>query len=267
MKDAAHIEIRNALSKNNRNGFRGEGMTYDVMFDNVAAYSSQDKYDGYNPDYLNGDGFIFEKHTNDLRFSHIISMDHWDSGFDIKGNNVVLEHIVCFGNKNGLKLWGDNIQVTHALIYGSKAQLREKGPPVDGMGIHVRKGSSVISQATIVNNETEDVKVGPQGKLVLNNSIVFRALPEGKLLGSYGEFESVNVVWFDSAEKKEPKSVVSPDMWADPQFVNWKEYNFNLKETSPAHQYEPASGMGSIDPEIHTDYLLEHNLVAGAFDY
>jgi hypothetical protein len=243
MTDASKVVIKNSWAKNNRNAFRGEGKTHDIFIQNVNAYFSKDIYKGYDLNYLNGDGFIFEKDTSYLTFKNCISGFHWDAGFDIKGKNVILDHVISIRNKNGLKLWGDNILVFNALIYSSKSQVRPNGSKVDGVGINVRKGSAKIYNSTLSNNESQDLKVTPEGKLSLERSIVFRSLPKGSFLGAYGPFQSHLVIWYHMTAQKPGNIPKTQDnMWVDPQFVDWRNNDYHLKLASPAYISNPPLG-------------------------
>lgn len=249
MTDASNVSIKNCWAKNNRNAFRGEGKTHDVTIENVRAFYSKDIYKGYDLNYLNGDGFIFEAGTYNLTFKKCISAFHWDSGFDIKGKNVVLNNVIAVRNKNGLKLWGQNIRVTNALVYGSKSQKRPDGSKVDGIGVNVRKGNAEIYYSTIANNEAQEVKVAKEGKLAIEKSIIYRAMNKGSFLGAYGAFSSHSVIWFNPNGKRPiniPKS--QDNMWVDPQFVDWRNNNYRLKFSSPAYASNPP--MGAYFPSL-----------------
>lgn len=233
MIDAAFIEIENAYAKNNRNGFRAVGKTHDVVMRYIKTTGSKDTSDGYDKSYLNGDGIIFEAETYNLTFEHIKSSDHWDSGLDIKGDNVVIENVILHGNKNGLKLWGENVKVRNALIFDSLAQEREDGDPIDGVGINIHSGDTIVERSTIVNNERIDLKVSEDGVLTVKKSIIARQLASGRLVGPWGKFHDEENIWYAPDMKTLGSFKIGKrSKWLDPRFRD-EDVFYPVKE-SPA---------------------------------
>ncbi len=249
MKDASFVTVQNSFADNSRNAFRGEGDTHDVEFLHVKAFNSKDIYKGYDLKFLNGDGFIFEKKTYNLRFENIISANHWDAGLDIKGSHVQITHVESYGCKNGVKLWGEDITVRDALLHEAKSQERPDGSKVDGAGIHLCAGSAVLLQSTLVDNEQADIKINAGAKLSTENCVVARKLPKGNLWHLEkpskkdleknpsklpGELIQKNVIAFQP--NAEPLSLPPTVVWVDPQFENWEEGNYCLRREGPAYQ-------------------------------
>ncbi len=236
MKDASYVTVKNGLAVNSRNAYRGEGNTHHITFEDIMTYGSKDIYDGYDKNYTNGDGFIFENQTHDLSFKDIKTYNHWDAGMDIKGDNVTIQNVVSYGNKNGLKLWGQNIRVTNALVYGNKRQAKPAGGYVDGFGVNIRPGAIVtMKRVTFVDNEAGEIQVSSPdygvgaGKLTLADSVIARKVSLGQLLIQAGSFSQSNNVWYDTTASS------GLGLWANPQFQDWTNRNYRLKTSSPAY--------------------------------
>lgn len=235
MEDASYITIRNAYATNSRNAFRAQGVTHDVFIENVETYLSKDIYDGMDLNYLNGDGFIFENQTYNVTIRNVISGDHWDAGFDIKASNVLIENVVSFGNKNGIKLWGNNITIVNALVYGNKCQPKPSGGCTEGNGLNSRRGTSTILNSTFVDNEVYELKATSESTVRLVNSIVARNVSGGQLRGEeWGSFSHNNVLWYDARRSSAGFAISSDSLFANPGFVDWANKNFRLADTSAA---------------------------------
>ncbi len=268
MKDASYITVLNCYATGSRNGFRGEGVVHDVLFENIETYFSKDVYPGYDPNaYINGDGFIFENQTYNLTFRNIITGNHSDAGIDIKGANVLIENITTFNNTNGMKLWGNNITVINALSYGNKTQRTVSAGNVDGMGVNVRSGSTTIINSTFVDNEQEDMKVGPLGTLRLENSIVARQSSTGKLLGKYGIYTEKNVLWYRVGRSTPEFTLLSGSLWANPDFVDWANKDFRIKSTSKAIDRGLANSLLPTYDLDYNDRIYNSVVDLGAFEY
>lgn len=274
--NGAYITIKNSQAANSRNAFRAEGSnSHHLHFENIVAYGSKDIYQGMDPNYLNGDGFIFEPGVHDVTMKNIISFNHWDAGFDIKANNVLIENVVTFGNKNNFKTWGGDIVIKSSLSHTAQRQLRPDGTYVDGNGINVRPPTSDTPQSnvtlinvTFVNNEDYDIKVGGSGAIVtLKNSIVYRRNPIGHLLVNSGTFSSEYVMWYWEG-REGPTFPISPtDIWADPQFVNHYTSDYRLKPTSPAVELQNVNPNSSaLDLDLQ-ERLRGTYIDLGAYEY
>ncbi len=220
IKNSSEVNLRNCRAYLCRNGFRGEGISKKITLERCAGFMSRDVYKNMDPNYLNGDAFIFEKRISDLTIRNSAGVKNWDSGFDIKSSGALLENVVAYGNKNGLKLWGEHITVLNALVYGSVSQKNDKGR-VDGMGVNVRRGSAEIRNSIFAENEAEDIKVGSDGSLFLIHSTVARRSKEGKLLGHYGYFKEDDVRWYQAGVTG-----------SDPDFVDWDGADFRPRVTA-----------------------------------
>jgi len=236
---ASNVVVRNVHAENSRNAFRTEGDTRNVLFENIETLGSEDAYKGYKTRrdfYLNGDGFILEEGTN-ITLRNIASYNHWDAGFDIKANNVTLDNVVAFGNKNNFKTWGDNIVINNALSFGAKRQ-SEEGSPVqwDGNGINVRRGTLKIINSTFVDNEDFDIKMTNDAAVTLEKSVVARRGPgDGRLLAiDGGYFRHEENLWYDDGLQKveaEGFRAGAGEKWGAPGFVSWgKDYNLTGAE-------------------------------------
>ena len=152
ISDASHVTVRHAYANHSYNAFRAYGMSTDLLFEDVEAYNSKDRYEGMDPDYLNGDGFIFEREVSNVTVRNAISANHWDAGFDIKASNVLIENVTSFGNKNNFKTWGNNITIRSSLSHHAKRQLRSNGSTVEGNGMTVLDGTVRLVNVTLVDN-------------------------------------------------------------------------------------------------------------------
>ena len=236
MNNASFVRVKNSTAKHSRNAFRGDGNTHHVSFDHIVTYGAKDIYKGYDKNYLNGDGFIFESATHHLTFKNIVSHHNWDAGLDIKGSRVLIQNVVVYGNKNGLKLWGKEILVKNALVYGNPKQKKADGSTIDGMGLNARPGAEVvITNSTFADNGAEDVKAASRSIVLLQNSVIARK-SSGKLLGKYGAFSQKNVIWYDRSRMSKDSTIGEAGLWADPQFVDWTGKNFRLNPKSPANE-------------------------------
>lgn len=250
---SSNVTVRNAYAAGSNNAFRAYGASRNLLFENITATGSKDIYDGMDPDYLNGDGFIFEAEVSNVTLRNIVSSNHWDAGFDIKASNVLVENVVAFGNKNNLKLWGKNIVVRNALSYGAKRQLREDGSTVEGNGVTIETGASVkIYNSTFADNEDHDIRIYDDGTLILENSIVSRTNNTGALFkNSGGYFSSQNVMWHNTASSKPSGLLGALDIWANPLFVDREAHNYRT-DSPLGYQYatgeNPPSEPGGEDP-------------------
>lgn len=197
ISDGSHVTVRNSYADNSRNAFRGEGDTHDISFENVEAYRSKDIYKGHDPNFLNGDGFVFENKTYNLRFKNIKSMEHWDAGLDIKGSHVVIEDVEVSGCKNGLKLWGEDIEARNVLSHDNRSQTKPDGTTVDGNGIHIAAGATRILRSTIRDNDACEIKLKKEAKLHIEDSTISRRTQSGKLVVKQegAQLTEKNVTW------------------------------------------------------------------------
>lgn len=76
-----------------------------------------------------------------------------------------------------------------------------------------------------------------------------------------GSLESQRVLWF-AASPDEVFEIANAteDLWGDPQFINWKKYDYRLKNTSPAYDFDPALGVPIKDAALH-DHLSKFEIV------
>ena len=233
----SNVTVRNAYAVNSNNAFRAFGGSHDLLFENIKTYSSQDIFPGMDPNYLNGDGFIFESDVSNATLRNIVSANNWDAGFDIKASNVLIENAEAFGNKNNFKVWGNNITIKSSLSHHGKRQLRSDGTTVEGNGITVESGTTKVMNTTFVDNEDHDIRIYVGGSLTVQSSIVARRNISGLLYENNGSFKSQDVLWYNQAMSGPNFKLSLTDFWTDPLFVNWVGGNYRLKETSLAVNY------------------------------
>lgn len=242
---AVKVTVRNAYATNSNNAFRATGNSSDLLFEHIETYGSHDIFEGMDPDYLNGDGFIFESNVSDVVFRDIISADHWDAGFDIKASNVLIENAEVYGNKNNFKMSGNNITIKSSLSHHAKRQLRSNGTTVEGNGITVSGKNILLIQVTLADNEDHDVRIYSGGSLRIENGIVSRHDIRGKLFKNDGVFSSDRVLWNRPAEDYSNLKLSLTDFWGNPEFVDWSNANYRLKGTSLAIGYARTNGSQS----------------------
>lgn len=250
--DAIKVTVRNAYATNSNNAFRATGSSSDLLFEHIETYGSHDIFDGMDPDYLNGDGFIFESNVSDVVFRNIISADHWDAGFDIKASNVLIENAEVYGNKNNFKMSGNNITIKSSLSHHAKRQLRTNGSTVEGNGITASGKNILLIQVTLADNEDHDVRIYSGGSLRIENGIVSRHDISGKLFKNDGIFTSDRVLWNRPAEDYSNLKLSLTDFWGKAEFVDWTNANYRLKETSLAIGYARTnSSQSSYDLDLN----------------
>ncbi len=269
VESSKKITVRNAFADHSKNAFRVFGTSQDLLFENVQAYNSKDVFSGMNPDYLNGDGFIFEATVSNVTMRNIISANHWDAGFDIKASNVLIENAETYGNKNNFKMWGKNITIKSSLSHHAKSQLRAGGTTVEGNGITVESGADVkLLNVTLADNEDHDIRIYSLGVLSLENSIVARHNLNGMLFENdgTGNFTSNRTLWQRDGEDFSNFTPSMTDFWADPLFVNREAGNYHLKETSLAVNYGAASSLSLWDLDLNPR-LVGVRSDLGAYEY
>jgi|GEM_PF-928648 len=272
IKSGENVTVRNVYAINSRNAFRAEGTSKNLLYENIETYGSADRWAGYNslPDYyLNGDGFIFEDAVSNITIRNVISGDHADGGFDIKGSNVLVENVVAFGNKNNFKLWGTNIVIKNSLSYRAKRQ-SEGTVKWDGNGVNMRNGHVTFINTTFADNEGHDVKVGTStASIRLENSIVAsRGLTGSTMLGVYGgQFSQDNVIWFDPTKSGPSFSLPSTSQWADPMMVDMANKNYRLKNGSPAINAGNNTYMTSANDLDGKNRVVDTRVDAGSYEH
>jgi hypothetical protein len=241
IENSFDVIVRNAYAINNGNAFRAFGASHGLLFEDIEAYNSQDDFGTVNPEYLNGDGFILESSVSNVTMRRITSANHWDSGFDVKANNVLIENVIVYGNKNNFKTWGENITIRSSLSRHAKRQARADGSTVEGNGITVVSGSTTAVNVTFVDNEDHDIAIYEDGDLTLVDSIVARKDGGGMVYESYGRFESDHVLWYEKVVMTEVIPVSATDVEVHPRFMDWDGGDFRLRDISIAINYGSAT--------------------------
>jgi hypothetical protein len=95
---------------------------------------------GSSSSYWQGDGFVSERGTYDLRFENTVARGSGDGGYDLKSHGNVLINAVAEDNKINFRLWG-----TTELI--------------DCTGIDPHKRGGIGAQSQVQVNSGGDVKV------------------------------------------------------------------------------------------------------------
>lgn len=247
IESAANVTVRNAYAVNSNNAFRAFGASRDLLFENIETYNSQDVYPGMNPDYLNGDGFVFESNVSGVTIRNVISANHWDAGFDIKASNVLIENVEAYGNKNNIKTWGENIVIKSSSSHHAKRQIRSDGSNVEGNGITVNSGTTSVISMTFADNEDHEIQVYAGARLDVRDSIVVRRNLTGLLFENKGTLTSGNVLWYNTALEKPDFQLAPKDFWGDPGFADWAGKNYHLSESSSALNFGSSSSLSAFD--------------------
>lgn len=237
IESSNNITVQNAYAVNSANAFRAFGDSRNLVFEDIETYGSKDKaFQQIRPDYLQGDGFVIEADVTNVTLRNIISGDHWDAGFDIKASNVLIENVTAFGNKNNFKTWGDNITIKSSLSRHAKEEQRPDGSYVEGNGITVESGTTRVINTTFVDNEDHDIRIYSGGALFMENSIVARRDSGGMLFGMSNNafFSSDRVLWYEQEEVTAGVRPSATDVWYDPDFVDWDNGDYRLRNTSIA---------------------------------
>lgn len=84
-------------------GVHATGTVHDVTHRRVVSKNCH--YDK-GLQYWNGDGFVAEAGTYRLTYEDCRASGHTDGGFDLKGDDHLLERCVAWDNKRNFRLWG-----------------------------------------------------------------------------------------------------------------------------------------------------------------
>jgi Ca2+-binding RTX toxin-like protein len=85
---------------------------HDVVVKNVTMSNSYAR--GSSTDYWNGDGFLTEGGTYNIRFENTVASGNTDAGYDLKSSNTVLVNAVADSNTRGYKLWSKSISLENS---------------------------------------------------------------------------------------------------------------------------------------------------------
>jgi Ca2+-binding RTX toxin-like protein len=101
-----------------------EDTAHDVVIRNVVMKDSYAR--GASGDYWNGDGFLTERNTYNIRFENTLASGNTDAGYDIKSSNTVLVNAKSEANSIGYKFWSRSItledsQSLNPVHYGGTA--------------------------------------------------------------------------------------------------------------------------------------------------
>jgi Ca2+-binding RTX toxin-like protein len=95
-----------------------EGTVHDVLFDHVTMKNNYGH--GTSSDYWNGDGFLAEGGTYNIKFVDTYASGNTDAGYDIKADNVTFLRANATGNTKDFKLWGTNVTMTDSVSTNPK---------------------------------------------------------------------------------------------------------------------------------------------------
>jgi signal peptidase I len=242
---ADHVFASNMKILNCRYGIRTDAtagvIPKNLEFDGIDVSGSKNVYPGWEFEYRNGDGFIFEYGDN-ITVRNSESYNNWDAGFDIKATNVTLEAVNVYRNHHqGLKVWGTGILVRDSLIRDNMSNPADPAAP-EGWGLNQRGGSITVVNSTFSNNYAGDIRTddffGPPSVTYLVNCIIARKLPTGRLRTDTSRIPSdlkeSNNVWYNSNESATDFKLNSSSLFADPLFVDWDGDDYHLQAGSPA---------------------------------
>jgi Ca2+-binding RTX toxin-like protein len=95
-----------------------EGTVHDVLFDHVTMKNNYGH--GSSTQYWNGDGFLAERGTYNVKFVDTYASGNTDAGYDIKSNNVSFLRANATGNNKNFRLWGTNVTMTDSVSSNPK---------------------------------------------------------------------------------------------------------------------------------------------------
>ncbi|HEY1386003.1 MAG TPA: calcium-binding protein [Dongiaceae bacterium] len=99
-------------------GLMLEGTVHDVLLDHVTMKNNYGH--GSSGEYWNGDGFLAERGTYNIKFVDTYASGNTDAGYDIKSNNVTFLRAASTGNTKDFKLWGTNVTMTDSVSTNPK---------------------------------------------------------------------------------------------------------------------------------------------------
>ncbi len=85
---------------------------HDVLIKNVTMANSNAR--GSGSEYWNGDGFLTEANTYNIRFENTVASGNTDAGYDLKSSNTVLVNAIAENNNRSYKLWSDSISLENS---------------------------------------------------------------------------------------------------------------------------------------------------------
>lgn len=242
---ADHVSARNMKIKDCRDGIRTDAsagvIPKDLAFDGIDVSGSKNVYPGWEFEYRNGDGFIFE-HGDNITVRNSSSYNNWDAGFDIKATNVTLEAVNVYRNHHqGLKVWGTGILVTDSLIRDNMSNPADPAAP-EGWGLNQRGGSIMVANSTFSNNYAGDIRTddffGIPSVTHLMNCIIARKLPTGRLWMDTSkiphDLNEASSVWYNMNEHSADFELNPSSLYADPLFTDWDGDDYHLQTGSPA---------------------------------
>jgi hypothetical protein len=84
-------------------GVHLDGTVHNVLLKRVTMRNNHATTTGR---YWNGDGFVAEGDTYDLRLVRTVSTGNTDSGYDLKGDRIKVDRALARDNKRNYRFWG-----------------------------------------------------------------------------------------------------------------------------------------------------------------
>lgn len=131
---------------------------YDHDFELIDCVSNNN-YMEVKGGYWNGDGFVAEWMSKNLKYTRCTALNNTDGGWDDKSTNPVLEDCVAIGNKRNFRFWSDYKLGGHATMKNCLSAFAHcYESDAEDAGVWVSNRSSLeVYNSTFYNNHLAQV--------------------------------------------------------------------------------------------------------------
>ncbi|WP_237228863.1 right-handed parallel beta-helix repeat-containing protein [Rubinisphaera sp. JC750] len=151
--------------------------------------------------YKNGDGFVVEGNTTDVRFVRCRGIRNQDGGFDLKVDNVELTDCVALGNSRNIRIWKSATLENCFTGWGS-------------CGLWCNGGPITVNRSTFHAMRTAAVQTDDRAKepVTLNNCLI-TSCPKVHRKTSRGKLTTNDTVVLDETANQSPEYVQPSPEW------------------------------------------------------